>query len=113
MNRQMALFVDFENIATSGRDHGGFEHGHTLYGEILRVPLVLAAPGVEPGRVAAPVQHADLFRTILGLSGVAVPAEAEGTDLRALAAIPRAAARPLLSRRLLVSFRMKPFPPGG
>ncbi len=82
-------------------DHGGFEHGHTLYGEILRVPLVLAAPGVEPGRVGAPVQHADLFRTILGLSGVAVPAAAEGTDLRALAAIPRAAARPLLSEDCL------------
>jgi arylsulfatase A-like enzyme len=31
-------------------DHGGFEHGHTLYDELLRVPLFVKLPG-EEGRL--------------------------------------------------------------
>ena len=25
-------------------EHGGFEHGHTLYNEVLRVPLIIKPP---------------------------------------------------------------------
>jgi len=28
-------------------DHKGFEHGHTLYDELLHIPLIIRAPGVE------------------------------------------------------------------
>jgi hypothetical protein len=34
-------------------DHGGFEHGHTLYAELTHVPLIVRAPGLAPGRVRA------------------------------------------------------------
>src|SRR5207237_10110780 len=40
-------------------DHGGWEHGHTLYDEILHVPLILRAPlglaGRAPRSVPDPV----------------------------------------------------------
>jgi arylsulfatase len=52
-------------------DHGGFEHSRTLYEEVLRVPLIVRAPGFAPRRVAASAQHVDLLPTLLDL--VAVP----------------------------------------
>lgn len=46
-------------------DHGSFDHGHTLKQELLQVPLILWAPELEAGRVAAPVSLLDLPPTIL------------------------------------------------
>lgn len=51
-------------------DHGGFEHGHTVYEELLRVPLVIGGPGVTGGRVAAPVSLLDVVPTIYDLLGL-------------------------------------------
>ncbi len=54
------------------RDHGGFRHGHTLYQELVHVPLLLAGPGLPAGRrIAAPVSHVDLLPTRLELAGLA------------------------------------------
>ncbi|MEN8150214.1 MAG: sulfatase, partial [Planctomycetota bacterium] len=65
-------------------EHGGWTHGHSLYDELLRVPLFLRAPGVSPAVVDAPVRAADLFPTVLSLAGV-LPAEVPpfGIDLAA------------------------------
>jgi len=71
-------------------DHGAFEHGHALYGELIRVPLLLRVPGLPGIRESRLVQHADLFQTLLALAGVPAPPEAHGDDLRALPAGPRA-----------------------
>lgn len=50
-------------------------HGHTLYEEILHVPLLVWAPGrIPPGcRIASPVSQLDLPRTLLDLAGIADP----------------------------------------
>ena len=62
-------------------DHGGFEHGHSLHQELLHVPLAVWGPGVEPGRIDAPVSLVDLLPTLLealalpplpGLDGVSL-----------------------------------------
>jgi len=47
-------------------------HGATLYDEIVRVPLLLSAPGrIEPGAVvASQVRSVDLMPTLLELAGV-------------------------------------------
>jgi arylsulfatase A-like enzyme len=64
-------------------------HGHTLYEEIVHVPLFLRAPGIIPagGRLATPVSLVDLGPTLLDLTGLPVPASMHGisfeTDLRA------------------------------
>ena len=62
-------------------DHGGFEHGHTLYGELLRVPLIAVGAGLEPARVSAVVEHTDLFQGLLAHGGATRPDDSEGVDL--------------------------------
>ena len=63
-------------------EHGGVLHGRTLYGELVRVPLILAGPGIPAGsRVAGPVSLVDVFPTLMGLLGVAAPPYVEGVDL--------------------------------
>jgi len=51
-------------------EHGTFYHGHTLYLDALRVPLILAWPGhLPPGyRVTAPASLRDLAATIASLA---------------------------------------------
>ena len=52
-------------------------HGATLFEEIVNVPVILAAPGIEPGTVVQePVSLVDLTPTLLDLGGIAF----EGTD---------------------------------
>ena len=72
-------------------EHGEIAHSIFVYDTTLRVPLVLAGPGVPHRRVDAPVSHVDLAPTLLprlGVSGF----DADGVDLapaidgRALAA---------------------------
>jgi arylsulfatase A-like enzyme len=58
-------------------DHGALEHGHTLYHELLRVPLVVWGSGVRAGRHREPVSLVDVLPTLLDAVGLAVP---EGTD---------------------------------
>ncbi|MEM9558063.1 MAG: sulfatase [Acidobacteriota bacterium] len=50
-------------------------HGHALYDELVRVPLVIRPPGGLPStrRVSALVSHVDLHDTIVDLLGVDVP----------------------------------------
>lgn len=63
-------------------DHGGWIHGHTLYSEVLRIPLIIRVPGSgSVGRTALPVQQADLTPTILGLLGLSIPPDLQGRDL--------------------------------
>ncbi|MFT4621695.1 MAG: arylsulfatase A-like enzyme [Myxococcota bacterium] len=51
-------------------EHGGFEHGHSLYDELLKVPLVIDGPGIDGGRLAAPVSLLDIAPTVLELAGL-------------------------------------------
>ena len=41
-------------------EHGGFEHGHTMYNEVIRVPLVVWGPGIVAQRNSTPVSIADI-----------------------------------------------------
>lgn len=66
-------------------DHDGFEHGHTLYEELLRIPLVLGGPGVAPHRRTEPVSLDDLGPTLLELAGSA-PLTGGGRSLLPLVA---------------------------
>ena len=53
-------------------EHGRYEHGHTLYDEVLRVPLFVKPPGETPARtVAADVSTEALVPTVLELLGIA------------------------------------------
>ncbi len=62
-------------------EHNGYEHGHTLYDELLRVPLVIKGPGVKPGRIDTPVSLLDVTPTILDIVGVPPIEDADGVSL--------------------------------
>jgi hypothetical protein len=62
-------------------DHKGFEHGHTLYEELLHVPFVVKAPGIRTGKLDTPVSLLDLAPTLLELAGAPVPPEMDGHSL--------------------------------
>jgi arylsulfatase A-like enzyme len=63
-------------------DHGGWEHGKTLYAEMLHVPLLIRVPGMGEGRrVSSVAQHIDLVPTILSTLGLPLPVYLEGRDL--------------------------------
>ncbi|MES1241661.1 MAG: sulfatase [Acidobacteriota bacterium] len=67
-------------------DHGKMFHGQSVYGELTNVPLLLWDPGRIPAGtvVEQTVQNIDLMPTLLDLSGVAAPKEAQGTSLVSL-----------------------------
>lgn len=65
-------------------EHGGRYHGTTLFEEQIRVPLVLAAPGLAAGRrVTDPVQTIDLLPTVLSGLSIPIPPRIRGRDLGA------------------------------
>src|SRR5262249_50825081 len=58
-----------------------FFHGQTLYDELLRVPVVVAAPGQEARTVDDPAMLIDVAPTIAELMGVAPPHDFNGRSL--------------------------------
>ena len=51
-------------------EHHQFGHAHSLYQELVHVPLVLWAPGVEPARIPYQVRLMDVMPTFLELGKV-------------------------------------------
>jgi hypothetical protein len=64
-------------------EHHGFEHGHSLFDELIRVPMVFSLPGVlaEDMRVTSQVRLLDVEPTILDLLGIEPPEHIEGVSL--------------------------------
>jgi arylsulfatase A-like enzyme len=52
-------------------DHGQFEHGHTLYNELVHVPLIFRYPErLRPGTVTTVIGHVDVGPTLCELAGL-------------------------------------------
>ncbi len=68
-----AIVVLFSDHGEEFFDHDSVEHGHTLYDELMRIPMFVHAPGQTPATVAAPVSIADITPTVLDLLGQAAP----------------------------------------
>jgi arylsulfatase A-like enzyme len=75
-------------------DHGGVAHGHTLFREVLDIPLIVKWPrGIEPppATSASPVSLLDVLPTVLDCAGLPLPPDLEGRSLlRTVAETPRA-----------------------
>lgn len=75
--RKMISFLKHENllkdtliIVTSDHgeefwEHNNFEHGHTLYNELMRIPLIITGGKLEHFEIKTPVSLIDLMPTIL------------------------------------------------
>ncbi|MEM7411576.1 MAG: sulfatase [Myxococcota bacterium] len=74
-------------------EHGGIDHGRTLFDEVLRVPLVVRFPAtasVAPGVRRDAVDSLDLVPTILDVLGLPKEDALPGRSLRGPAGEPRA-----------------------
>lgn len=60
-------------------------HGIELHPSLVRVPLLLRAPGLAPGASEAVVGLVDVAPTVLALTGTPAPTWMPGVDLRAAA----------------------------
>ena len=64
-------------------EHDSVGHGHTLYQELLHVPLIVRAPGLVPknARVLTSASLSDIVPTVLDGTGNERPANVEGKSL--------------------------------
>jgi arylsulfatase A-like enzyme len=68
---ERALIVFASDHGEEFWEHGRYEHGHTLYDEVLRVPLFFKLPGSGPRlHVDAPVSTEALCATVLDTLGI-------------------------------------------
>jgi predicted Zn-dependent protease len=82
-------------------EHGELTHAVLVYEATLRVPLLIAGPGVPAGTtVATRVSTVDVAPTLLRLVGAEIPAELAGRDLSAVFRGGRLAAEPLYAESL-------------
>ena len=72
-------------------EHKHWGHGRELWEPLVRVPLIVAVPGVAPRRVSLRRSHIDLAPTIVELLGVPVPTDG---SLRGTSLVPDALALP-------------------
>lgn len=79
-------------------EHGGRGHRHTLFDEVLHVPLLIRDPRhPTPEIVTTQVGQTDLMPTILGFADVPVPETVTGQDLGPALRGEAVAERPVLS----------------
>lgn len=78
-----------QTVVVLWSDHGwhlgekGITGKNTLWERSTRVPLILAGPGVEPGKICRqPAELLDVYPTLVDLVGAAPPADLEGHSLK-------------------------------
>jgi arylsulfatase A-like enzyme len=62
-------------------EHGSVKHTKSVYEELIRIPLILCVPGMEPCRIAARASHVDVMPTLLELLEIPIPAGLQGRSL--------------------------------
>jgi arylsulfatase A-like enzyme len=84
--REQSLLAFYADHGEEFHEHGRMWHGQGVYGEMIRVPLILWGPGrLAPGaRVEEPVSLIDVMPTLLELSGLKGSPEMQGRSLRPL-----------------------------
>ncbi len=85
--RERGLAEDTLLVITSDHgeefnEHASWGHGHSLYNELLHVPLLFHYPrGVAPARIAETVSTLHVAPTVLSMAGVRPFTAAEGVSL--------------------------------
>ncbi len=79
-------------------DHGGFEHGHSMHDELLRVPLAMGGPGFPAGQEVGAMRLQDVGPTLLSALGLAMePSRGSGLTEDDAALMPYVLGRDLRS----------------
>ena len=84
--RENTLVVFVSDHGEEFYEHGGFEHGHTMYDELIKVPLIFSLPGKMPAgtRISRQVRMMDVMPTILDFLGICSLSHLEGVSLEPL-----------------------------
>ena len=76
------LIVLLADHGESLGDHGEYSHGVFLYDATMRIPLIVAGPGIPAEKaVTQQVRSIDVMPTILEYAGIATPAQVQGLSL--------------------------------
>ena len=75
------IFVFTSDHGEEFWEHDDFEHGHHLKSVLTQIPLIFWGEGIPHGRERTLVSHVDMFRTVLELAALPVPAESHGEML--------------------------------
>ncbi len=62
-------------------EHGFASHASAIYDEVMKVPLIIRAPGLKPGRENRLAQHVDVAPSIFGLLELPNHPSFQGIDL--------------------------------
>ncbi len=63
-------------------EHGGFEHGHQLYDEVIHVPLIIKGGGFPKGeRIEGLCSNIDILPTVLDWTSIPAPGELNAHNL--------------------------------
>ncbi|MBD3278427.1 MAG: sulfatase-like hydrolase/transferase [Candidatus Aegiribacteria sp.] len=84
------IFVVLGTHGEELMDHGSFGHGHSLYQELLHVPLIISGTGIEPARYSSVAAQYDILPTLLTMIGQELPIWVDGHDLFSLDQLPEA-----------------------
>jgi len=86
--RSRTLIVFLSDHGEEFQDHGSLGHDHTLYEELLHVPLVFHAPSVlqKNIRLSETIETVDVLPTVLEFLGIEIPEEVQGESLLRLIA---------------------------
>jgi arylsulfatase A-like enzyme len=76
------MFVVTSDHGEEFYEHKSWGHGHSVYQELLHVPLIYRLPGVVPAgkRIDEAVGTLDITPTVLTAMGVPIPEAVEGVD---------------------------------
>lgn len=95
--KRRTVLVVFSDHGTEQLEHGRVDHGHSLYDELVRVPLVFRVPGLRAQPlVRAQVSTLDVLPTALELLGVPVD-DALAKQLVGRSLVPALRGQPLAS----------------
>lgn len=83
---EKTLFVLTGDHGEALGEHGELTHGYFAYSSTLWVPLIIAGPGIEPGRTDEHVCHIDIFPTICDALHMEKPPFLQGISLLPLTA---------------------------
>ena len=90
LNKLKETGLDKNTIVVFTSDHGYHlgEKGHwqkqTLYDRATKVPLIISGPGIKSDKkiINSPVELVDLYKTIMDLTGISIPAFVQGYSLK-------------------------------
>ncbi len=90
-------------------EHNMSWHGVELWEELVRVPWILAVPGLAPRRIETPRGHVDLLPTVLELLSLPAPA-AEGDEaVSGVSLVPELFGAPATPRPIYLELPEGPF----